>query len=449
MVETSTGIHIPKPPELPKPERLSDEKIGNLLSSVGNNEVKAITLILMRSGDVYDKGSLHRQVLNAQGEKSGWEMAKGVLLDYCSYTLAPIGLVAKEAFGPDLATFGYSITDYGKALGIPLAGLLLDFSERHNISLNKLFGSTVSNSKGKTMKADDSEEEFKKRAPTTTLKILFETLTSPQLPIREADIVKRIGEDDFQVVNNNLVRLAKLGLIEYSSTEVNEPFSAYKIPSEIPTGEFPMHSRYPRMTKLIFDILNEHPNQYLTITDVFNLIPQNLKSEWKAENHSEISDILSFLARQKYLYIKKFNFDKRSGISITDEQKIILTELLEIVYGFQNQDKEILEKGRKLAIEIISNPDRVSNLMRRAREASNQANQSPMKETLESVQSLILANPGVTNRKIRILLEEKYQRKLGISSIRNFSSSLVEQGLVIEKKQGNLSRFFPKEGIAN
>ena len=66
--------------------------------------------------------------------------------DYCKQSLAPIGLVTREILNPDLSTYGFQITDYGKSVGIPFCGLILDWSAKHNTYLGALWGQTSSSS---------------------------------------------------------------------------------------------------------------------------------------------------------------------------------------------------------------------------------------------------------------------------------------------------------------
>lgn len=145
----------------------------------------------MRGGNIFNRGDLYRAVLDVQGENKGWRMGHMIPFQYCSLSLSPIGLVAKETIDQQLGIYGYQITELGQELGVPLAGLLLDFSKRHNISLNRFFGSTTSRARMAQVEQGAGEADFKKRAPLTTVKILRELVTSPSLPIRETDILNQ------------------------------------------------------------------------------------------------------------------------------------------------------------------------------------------------------------------------------------------------------------------
>lgn len=451
MSEGITQIQQPTPEQLKPRERLPDEEMGNLVSSVGNNEAKAITLILMRNGNVYDKKGLHKEILNAQGKNKTWDIGHSATFDYCSETFSPIGLVAKEALDFDLSVYGYAITDKGKELGIPLAGLLLDFSQRHNVPLVLLLGATQSPSKKKiaqTEKGKSTDIEFKKRAPSTTLKIFYELITSPDLPIGEEELGRRIGEGNPSAVLEHLRRLAQLGVVQYEATGANEPYSCYKLSSEIPEEELPVYGESPILTQAVFDILlrysKEYPDQFLTREDAYNLLPQERKDKWGKNNlKNALSQTLSLLNEHGFAVVEKFHLGKQSEINITDEQRIMLTEFLEIMYRFQNRDPEILEKGKMLAEGIITNPQEIASLMKRAKEASRQANTSPSEETQARILSIISAHPGITNKEIQILLRQNYGKELGIVSARELSHLLIGKGDTRVEKVGSVSKFYP------
>lgn len=427
-----------------KKERLTDEEMGNLISAFGNSEAKAITLLAMRDGRIYTRGDLHRAVLSAQGE-TGWRIGTTVPFDYCSHSLAPIGLVVRGIVNPDVpdSPWGYQLTDYGKSKGTPLCGLLLDWSRKHNISLFQLFRNTLSTSPLKEMLETKEGEgiEFRKRAPITILKILYEVVTSPNLPVRQVDIADRISEDHI-TAGRHIVHLSRRGLIQYQSTEANTPFSAYKI-TPTPPGEFPIFLNERSLTNAIFSILKEHPDSYLTIQEIYERLPQALEERGRKRRlASRISSVLAFLRRNKYAEVKKFSADSQSEINLTDEQRLILTDLVEIIDRFQDQDPEIITRGRQLAEDIINNPFVVSALMRRAKETSPYANRSSALETRALINYIISSHPGITNREIQHLLELEGKR-LSQISITVLTRSLEKEDAIRTVRDGSVKKFFP------
>lgn len=194
------------PKEVTPVKELSLEELGNLLSAVGNNEAKAVTLLVMRSGVIYTRPDLFRTVVETQGSLPGWVFNMSLPFDYCEYSLAPIGFVTKEVLDPNLGTYGYIKTDRGEKLGMPLVGLLLKFSQKYpGHALVDFFASTVSStSKSQEIATVTGETtEFRKRSPVFNLKIFRGLISAPDLPIREADLMQRIGESHHSIVGEH------------------------------------------------------------------------------------------------------------------------------------------------------------------------------------------------------------------------------------------------------
>ncbi len=437
---------LAKPVELVKGEKLTEEQMGNLISAVGNHPAKAMTLLTMSDGNIYSEGDLHETLLSYQGEPIGWSMSRPVPFNYCTDSLAPIGLVTKEVLNSDLSTYGYQITDYGRRIGIPFCGLMLDWAEKHDVSLITLWGKTGSSSRPmKTIEAVTGEDsEFKKRAPITTLKILFELLTTPDPSMRVVDLQNRINEP-LQTISGHLVRLDRADLIQYRSIEANKPFSAYKLAPHQPTNELPTYHTLKSLIRAVFSVCQQYPNSYLTIEDINNLLSQDTKKRWSEGSRKIfIPSILAFLKRKKYVEVKQFYGGLHSEITVRDDQRLVLTELLEIIDRFQEQDPEIVTKGRKLALEIINHPTFVSDILRKVKKTSPQVNQTPTPETLDLISYLINSHPGITNNEIQHLLELE-DKKLGAPSIRVLTAILAVKNSVRVTKEGNVKRFFPKD----
>lgn len=72
-------------------ERLSDERLGNLISTVGNHEAKSLLLGLMQSETIYTASGLNKLLLYAQGQNPAWRTSIGTPIAYCRNSLAPIG----------------------------------------------------------------------------------------------------------------------------------------------------------------------------------------------------------------------------------------------------------------------------------------------------------------------------------------------------------------------
>lgn len=439
-----TGSKLVEQQEGTIKEKLSDEEMGNLLSAFGNSEAKGITLGTMRDGNIYSKGNLHRAVINIQGEEKGWEMNRGTPIYYCKDSLSPIGLVTRETINADLSVFGYQITEYGKRVGLPLAGLLLDFSQRHNIPLKHLFGISQSSSNNvETILTQEGEEgEFRKRSPMTRFKIFYELITGT-LPIKEVDLMQAIRESH-TLSSSHLIPLAENGIIKFESRGYNKPYSYYKYSSTAPQEEPKSLKRAKTLTSNIYQILKGNQNKYFSARDVYNLLPEEIRKNWIEEHLiNQITSTFSYFLSKKYCEIKQFSKDTQTDIDLSYDQAAMLTALIEIIDRFQNQDPEIIMRGRQLLEAILADPHAISSLLRRTKTASNYANSLPRTETVTLINSLLQSHPeGLGIYQIQELIEKDSGRKLATRTIHDLTGSLEKSGSVFSKREGKAKRFF-------
>lgn len=434
-------------PENKPGRKISDEEMGNLISAFGNHAAKALTLALMQGDGIYTMGDLDNQVRTAQGGLNrGWKMGGTLPWSYCKQSLCPIGLVAWEVLNSDSTTYGYQITSYGGSM-LPLAGLLLEFSERHDIALQKIWGNTSSPAKSRTIETGEGEEtEFKDRAPITRLKIFFE-LATVHLPIREVDLVQNIrGVTSLRGLTRHLQNLKRYGLIKYSAIRANTPITEYKLSITRPSGEVPiLYRKLKTLTWAVFKVMNENPDLYLTGKDVYDLLPDILKQGWQEKEHlGDISIVISHLQKQGYLEVKKFKYGRRSEIDLSAQQRNMLGELVDLLDKFQNQDPEIIRQGKSHLATILASPNIVCSLLGRAKEASSHHNFVQQEGALAFILSLISSNPaGLTNRQIREAFEKEYEITKSPARISSLTFILESNGSVAVQKNGSIKIYFP------
>lgn len=413
-----------------------------LISSVGNNEAKAMTLLIMQHDRIYSGSELFREFIGAQGEKVGWRPNKSIPFQYCQDSLSPIGLVAKEAIDEQLTTWGYGITPLGEREGKALIGLLLDFSEEHpELSLLQVWGSTNSPSKSKYIQTSEGEAEYKNRAPITRLKIFWELVTR-QLPIRTRDLANAIGEDESKI-GHHLDQLLKSNIISYETIGSDQPYAFYKLSKERPINPPKQYKTSPFLTKQIYDLfLNSDPSKQIAREEIADSLIQTTPKIEKVDKKSlqrTISSICSYLAKENYLKQVKYGRDLQSEITLSDQQKATLLELVTLIDRFQRQDSKILEEGRRKAMVIINNPERVANLMKKAKENSGNANKLPIEEHANYFLSLIQDHTGSTNTDLYNLQDRK--PKLAKGSIRGITQLLEKKNKVTVSREKNQKHF--------
>jgi len=426
---------------LPHRERLSDEQLGNLISSVGNSESKGVVLSTMEHDGVYSGTELYKRFISVQGERTGWRPHRGIPLHYCQLSFYPIGLVAKKKIDADLKTFGYGITEYGEKEGNALIGLLLSFSEKHSeLSLLQIWGPTYSTSKSKGMQRSEGTE-YKKRAPIVRLEI-FKELVTRQLPIRRMDIAYAIGENG-RNIGKHLEQLAHSGIISYEATKIGQPYSFYRLSFKRPNETPKKYKHSPSLAKQVYNFfLKSDQSREATSESIANHLIQTNPEMGKLDKENlrdNISRICSYLTKEHYLEGRKFSENLRSEINLSDQQKATLSELVTLINRFQRQDPEILKEGQRKAMEIISNSERVSNLLRKAKENSASANKLNIEERSKYVLSLMQDHSGSTNTDLFTLQDRR--PKLSKARLTQITSFLQQNNKITVSQEKNQKHF--------
>ena len=377
--------------EVQKQEMVSDEELGNLLSAFGNSEAKAIILGLMQPETIYTAGALHSVLRNAQGQ-SVVRMNRRAGFKYCQQSLSPIGLVTREVIEPSLATYGYMKTPYGRKVGDPLAGLLLDFSLRYPAySLKDFFAITNSPSKAK----DGSDTELRKRASISRLRIFRELLTSA-LPLRSIDLARRTGTD-LSNMAEHLIALSEKGIVNYDTTRKGKPRFFYKFSENAPDTQ-PDPYRYNRaVTNFIYRLLKSNPDKQWAGEEIRDSYARQLRDENRPVSESlgiTCAGALSYLARSGYAKTDKLFFGKQSDVYLDENQKKALSGLAGILDEFQSANKFVIELGRRRLREILGNPKHVTSLITKAKEHSTQ--RMDVVESADYIRSIIASHPHST-----------------------------------------------------
>ena len=291
-------------------EILTNETLGNLISSMGNLETKANLLRIMKPGILYSRSDLRRVFNDSQGKNIGWSLGTGSLAAYCSGTFVPIGLVAAEIIDKENNIYGYKITEYGERVGLPLAGLLLNFSLNHpEISLVKIFGSTHSNTVVNPEILEKQQIDFKKRSPTNRVKIFYELATSA-FPLRLIDLASNIDED-INNVSNHIQELKRYGLLNYEAARRGESVSRFKINPDKLKFAFQLSSKRSSTLPInILEILKSNPEKNWGL----NEITETLLSKYDIKKYKNMNEVvraaLVALEEQDLLAKQSGFFDK-------------------------------------------------------------------------------------------------------------------------------------------
>lgn len=419
------GAFVQNQEILSQKEKIDDD-MGNLLAAIGNNEAKAVTLLVMNGLTLYTPSEIHTAFMRSQGKNPGWNTDKNLQFDYCARSLAPIGLVTYEIMdvGNDRQTHAYMITPYGNDIGKPLAALLLDFSRRYPMfSLNDFFGNTASNSKSKDGESDGTR--IKRRSPQERLEIFWE-LATVNLPIRQTDLAKRTKNEENSIAYH-LVTLLHKNIISYESIEQGKSFSYYRLNPDAPQQDPSPYEEHPSLTKAVFGILKSNPEREWSVEEIANEYTKLLTATDQAPKSikGEIARVLSHLRKQQYATIKRFDSTTQSEVALSEQQRNAIVDLLTIIDAFQNRDPEILEKGKALAQEFISSPHEITKLMQKAKEHSGSVNIMSQEQCAAFILNVVSANPDMGSRGICEALNSQNMNLSG-SKIRELLRYLVE-----------------------
>lgn len=424
-------LESPTKTEDPLRREIGVNELGNLLSAFGNHEAKGLTLALMEPGIIYDRPRLGNRLIAAQGANPGWRISQNGAFGYCGQSLQPIGLVAREIVNHDLSTYGFEISPYGLEVGLALDGHLLDWSLRTDISLSQVFGSTISSSKI-TGETEGEEADSRKRAPATRLKIFWELLTSSSLPMRETDLAAQVGESE-GILQSHLENLARAGIIEYRAIGMDNPYAFYKLSEKKLTEK--LHISEPTLANRIYSLFASAPDAEFSPEDICNKLMAEYP-EYKDTSKEDmmlirIRGILPELEASGYLQNEGFRRDVKSEINLSEEQKIMLYELVGIVERFRSGDREFWKEGVDKAKSIINNPHQVSRLMKKIKESSPAANKVPSADLENWLVTLLIEHPDSTARQLQQYLEDVYGRK---TSSKRISQILISSRRFMAEK---------------
>lgn len=395
MQNQETRIFFKSPEEkLPVRERLSGNQLGNLISAMGNNEVKALTLAVMRPNTPYSSGELHKALVETQGPYVKWKMGHRVPFEYAQYSLILAGLVNIED--------GEIIkTEYGERVGDPAAGLLLDFSSRYpEYALFDFFGGTPSKSRS-SEEQEPRSEEFKNRAPVVRKNILWE-LGTATLPIRVSDAVERLNTEE-SVIRRHLEELTRKNVIQFEQGHANyKPAVKYMATDKAFAEKPPMYMRYRTDTQLISDILQANSSRSWTLPDILEEYSRiNRKT-----NMTVVSGILSHLTKNGFAQREKFSNEVKSEINLSPEQRYMINDLLTVLDGIQNQNPEMMRYGKERLTHFLSHPEETSVLFEKAREHSSSARNTSEQGNADLIKQILNNNQYMSARDVQKKLQD-------------------------------------------
>jgi hypothetical protein len=344
-------------PLTPRHEALSDHELGNLVAAAGNHEGKALLLTLMEDGAEYGQVSLRTLLLSAQGRNPVYRGNRTVVRNYVE-TFESVDLLTKSQLVDRSLVF--EKTDKGSTIGSALAGHMLKFSLDHpEIRLSELLGS------GQTKIGAD-------RAAQTRISVL--RAMHQRKPTTMGDLKRAVGYEDAKdgtSVFNAVKGLSDAGIINYTYNNLRrEVAPSYKIdPAKIErTTLFP---RAGSSTDKILQMIES------VVASGHSYVDKDAIRAQFAQ-----LDIAQGLTKKRQLVATNNALDALMGkgivdptdsranaegtlteVSITDEQRQTVSELLVFLDGIQAGEPATIEQGIALGKAIVSNPKQVKTLV--------------------------------------------------------------------------------------
>lgn len=406
-------------------ENITDLQMGSLLAAVGNHEAKALTLIAMSDGQIYTETPLATAVINLQADLPAWNIGRGTTIAYCAVDFADADLVDKVSLGsPGPAASAYVISEKGKRYGLPLAGLLLDFSFKNpDLSLAQIFGNTTSPRGGEEYDPTQ-EKKYIRRSPLFRYQILQYLATSGVTTIRE--IAQDLGIED-SVVGNHIRLLAGSGIINFQSKSKPTRYSLLKTAKPTPQKSATGLS----MSHALISAAAEFPADF-TLDQAVSVVAEMKGDLDDMVFKRSVRNALDRLVRQGFIKKSRPHRTDKTRIYLSVDQHERLSNILSILQSFQKNDPIFLQRGYEAVEELLQSPDKCSQLMLKARKASYaKSDYNPQSRKTILVELLKdLQDPKDVNE-LHAMLQQRTGETIRKNTVRKYLNELATYGVLI------------------
>jgi hypothetical protein len=414
-------------------EDLSPPRLYDVISGVGNNELKGLVFGLMRNEVSYTASPLHAKTIAMQGEDPAWHVSTQTPFSYCE-TFTNVGVVAKSTAEP----LAYRINEVGKKLALPLLGHLLDVSLNEEQSLAAFHGPTQTN-------ADSAIRPSQRR-----IEIMRAMRDSDGAKTPMANIASKLSTK-VHAAGEIAQDLAAVNIIERESSGRGKPTVSYLAEP----GLADVKLRQDVGSQLLFDVaavLKEHfknSQDPITNADIASALISNYGyDEGKTALIKKVSNKTHQLShvRKVLKSVREVEGSNvREAIWATDEQLATINNLLQVIDGMQNPTAKYLSEGREKIEVILSDPDIVNHLVAKARKDSAGLKRLPegQQQNINAVKSLLFSSPGALSiRDIQDKLLEQ-GHNLDRATIRQYTGLFVNLGRIAVQPTSEGDKYLP------
>ena len=371
---------------------------GAIIDAVANHPAKLITLGVMglEPSHYFSRSDLGKTVDGYQGDRPVWETTN-IPFTYCVNTLGPLGLVV-DGYVPNLKKSdqfvgAFRINADGERFGLPAVGAFLGWELDHpDSSIQRLFG------RSNSRYANDS------RAPSLRLDILQKLLTAPAEGMSRSQVSESIS-----ITPARLKSLVDW-LIEETVVEEERKYD----PS---TRIFRLSA--PVYSKLAYNATVEIRPETLAAYDAADLLTKKHVSTvtgqefldamlevdasldphraWRLLSTSIASGRAHFIASEDFAD----NAHQLTRLHLADSHTQDVQDLLDTVTIARDE-----AEGDRLRLEgfrIIDNPEKVKQLLQKARDNSPQVRAQSVEAWQDEISSHLTDEDGLS-------IDELYDR---------------------------------------
>lgn len=405
-------------------ERQTPETVARLAGSVGNHEGQAIVYLIMRGDDrVYFSGDLYRAFLTVQESHPVWDLTRQHLLEYCEKSFIPAGLVQRIQ-DPLTGRHGYKrLEEENQA--VAFTGLMLSLSERYpRISLSQLLGKTpppITAAEGTSQLLPN--EAY--RPQLIRLKI-YEALLS-KTPITIRALAETIQEKPY-IAEKYIEQFTEDKIVLPRFRRPDEPYATYQFITEAPREDLRQHGHNQKLAQELYKIMMVQTRRLWTRDVILSSLLAGNPAMRMLKRESllvRVSSVLAQMERDDDIQVSR-----NQGVVLSKKQKAVIEDLLTIFERFQKQDAQIMEEGVTRAEEIITNPQRVTKLLLKARESSRRISGFSAEETEDQILYLIATHRNRNSQAIRRFLEDDFGRRLAGRNLWQILQILREKNLI-------------------
>lgn len=407
---------------------LAEANFYDIAAGLLNHEAKIVTYLTMafQPDNSFSIGSLHKEVTARQGKNPGWVPSQTLEFRYCQESLGPIGCVTKTEVMTSKGGIAAAFKADPKMLpyATAAAGFLAQWSlEFPDSTVQKILG--------------QSQTSGVVRAPENRIKMLTEIYTSPIDGLSVKEIGDALGED----VENVTVRLYQMedaGLVKIDSNEdLEDRFLTIQNLSDNPERPTKWTPEY----ELIKQTINQLLEQNMTRLSVRQFLDTalNLGSHGAMDPVKLRDKLTGSISEGRIAQIVpdeiQFNDGKKTKVRLVAEHQEAIVALLEILEDLRMPNAEVLEEGQRVARDIMNAPEKIADLMAKAKRNSPRANSRRIEEWQAIIMSRVQAVGKIS---LQHLIEGLNQDGIEarVENIRLLTDRLEKRG-VLFKNKGN------------